>query len=541
VGYGLGIDIGTAAVVVAVHREGETEGFELVDEAVTSSVESESGPPSDIRTQAAHLTAASSRAGERMGAEPDRVALTYPARQGRAGRDLMDKAAHLARLDDVVLLSDLEAAARRYARQRDLAVGDPFLVYDLGAGAVSTVVMAVTPSGVVELAPVQTVEGVGGAAFDELVLAHIDRSVGGAVSRLRPSDPEEARAKERLDRECDRAKRVLSESGTALINVLLPDPSDRSATGVRQSEVHLTRDAFEAMIVEPLGAGLEAVHRALEEARTRPDQLAGVLLIGGSSRIPLVAAMLTDSLGVSVRVADDPDGYAALGAALVCVDPGPAAGVDIDGAGPAAPVAILPGLAEVEAGVPDAPAPAGAVSPAAPPRRRRAAAVAVAAAAVLLVGGGVYLTQGGSSDTGASLGPVPGRASASPGPSRTGLIVVPTDPAGDEGPGSPTAGPTGRADGGAVAPTTAAEQSDPAGTTSAKPGAPTAGAGTTRPGQPTQGPVPTSNGSGVVTPSVSPTQTAKNPDDVVRIGLLCFDSSRLEENGQYVLVACPRS
>ena len=69
------------------------------------------------------------------------------------------------------------------------------------------------------------------------------------------------------------------------------------------------------MLAEPLGRTMTAVGRTLDDARVRPDQLDRVLLVGGSTRIPRIAAMLRDRLGHEPHGEVDPDLTVALGAA----------------------------------------------------------------------------------------------------------------------------------------------------------------------------------------------------------------------------------
>jgi molecular chaperone DnaK len=530
-GYGLGVDIGTSTISVATLHHGQTRTIVLRDgngEPIGPQAAQTTGPASAVRALAASLRAVLDAAVDQMGDRPDTLVLTYPARQGRYGRDLMAEAARLAGLDGFAVISDLEAAAASYTSRERLVQGDRFVVYDLGAGAFSVAVAGVTAPGVTTLGPVEGVKGVGGADFDRLILTEVDRRLDGAVSALDLQQPVGARAMERVQQECELAKIQLSSQDGAVVNVLLPYAPARSSTRVRQSEVHLSAAAFEAMIVTSLESTLEVTHRALAAAEVAPEQLAGILLIGGSARIPLVAAVLSTSSGIPVHADAEPAHRVAHGAALLSA-------------------AIEPLVIADLSQVPDGPGFTGPAEFARPvpvwsdrlglgPGHRRRALAAVAVAAVLLLGGVGYLVLGPDSTVvRASGGPAQVSEPATTtggtggsGPAPTSPSPVPTDadrPGGSTAPTSPTASRTRPA---------ATEPANPSATVPSGPatGAPTAGSGTTRPSA-------TGSASSSVPPTGSPTASATaSPGLIITIGDHCYDLSRPVRGGGFAEVPC---
>src|SRR5690606_21715318 len=135
-----------------------------------------------------------------------------------------------------------------------------------------------TETGFEILGQPEGIERLGGIDFDAAVFNHVRQAPGGKPEALDADDSTAIAAVARLREECVAAKEALSSDTDATIPVLLPNLS---------SEVRITRAEFEAMIRPILGNSIDAVRRALQSARVSPEQLQSVLLVGGSSRIPL--------------------------------------------------------------------------------------------------------------------------------------------------------------------------------------------------------------------------------------------------------------
>ena len=105
-------------------------------------------------------------------------------------------------------------------------------------------------------------------------------------------------------RDCVAAKEALSSDTDVTIPVLLPN---------LQTEVRLTRAEFEQMVRPALADSITALNRALRSAGVTAEQVDSVLLVGGSSRIPLVAQLVGAELGRPVAVDAHPKHVIALG------------------------------------------------------------------------------------------------------------------------------------------------------------------------------------------------------------------------------------
>ena len=385
--YGLGVDLGTTFTAAAVARDGRVEMATLGDhtDAVPSvvlirddgtvltggaaerrataepdrfarAVKRRFGDPMPVILGGAPYPATALIAyqlrdvvdavSEREGGRPDTVTLTHPANWGPYKLELFAQVPGLAGLGEVNLLTEPEAAAAHYARNDRLNLGALIAVYDLGGGTFDATVLRTTEHGFDILGRPEGIEGLGGVDFDEAVFAHVDHSLDGAISRLDPADPRATNAVIRLRNECVTAKEALSADTETSIPVLLPD---------LQTEVRLTRGEFERMIRPAIGATIASLRRALQSAQIDPAQLHTVLLVGGSSRIPMVAHLVSAELGCPTSVDAHPKHAVALGAAAVgaakapvgpVVAPPPAAGTDSDRpTSPPTETAVSPGVA----------------------------------------------------------------------------------------------------------------------------------------------------------------------------------------------------
>ncbi|MCA1841760.1 MAG: Hsp70 family protein, partial [Actinobacteria bacterium] len=241
------------------------------------------------------------------GGAPDRVAVTHPANWGPYKTDLLRQAVNLVDLDDSVLLSEPEAAAIHYASAERCEPGDVVAIYDLGGGTFDAAVLRKVTGGFELLGEPQGIERLGGIDFDEAVVAHVSSFVGPALAGLDPADPAALSAMARLRDECVAAKEALSSDTEVSVPVLLPSV---------QTEIRLTRAELEAMIRPTLTETVDALTRALRSADVAVDDVKAVLLVGGSSRIPLVGQLVAAELGRPVAVDVHPKHAVALGAAL---------------------------------------------------------------------------------------------------------------------------------------------------------------------------------------------------------------------------------
>ncbi len=246
----------------------------------------------------------------REGEMPTTITITHPANWGAYKKDLLEQAVHLAGLSGpgnptIRLLSEPEAAAIHYASTERVEPGQAVAVYDLGGGTFDVAILRATGDSFAILGAPEGIERLGGIDFDAAVLGHVSRTLGG-LDELDPDDPAVATAVAHLRDQCTAAKEALSTDTQTIVPVMLPG---------RHTEVRLTRSELEAMVRPALDETIAATTRALRTAGLQASDLRAIVLVGGSSRIPLVAQLVTSALGRPVAVDTDPKHAIALGAA----------------------------------------------------------------------------------------------------------------------------------------------------------------------------------------------------------------------------------
>ena len=265
---------------------------------------------------------------QREGEPPDRVCISHPANWGPYKLDLLHQTLRLAGLDrPVELTTEPEAAAVFYAAQRPLEAGAYVAVYDLGGGTFDAAIVRRTEGGFVIAGKPEGIERLGGIDIDAAVFNHVRQALNGRLDEIDEDDPSVVAAVTRLRAECVSAKEALSSDTDVTIPVLLPTFT---------SEIRLTRTELETMVRPALLESIGALRRTLDSAQVTAEQLHAVLLVGGSSRMPIVSQLVGAELGRPVVVDAHPKHAIALGAAIV------ASGQTAIGGTPTETMAVVP-------------------------------------------------------------------------------------------------------------------------------------------------------------------------------------------------------
>ena len=339
------------------------------------------------------------RVAEREGGPATQIALTHPASWGSHKKDLLT-AALAAQGLRVTLLAEPQAAALHYATQERVAPGSTIAVYDLGGGTFDAAVVrkanrseaAFGAAGFGMLGRPEGLDRLGGVDFDEVVFEHVRTGLPAAFSDLDDTDTGVLSAVARVRRECTEAKEALSADTDVSIPVLLP------AGG---GSVRLHRSEFESMIRPQVEETVDALRTAVRSAGCRPGELNAVLLVGGSSRIPLVAQLVSEGLARPVAVDTDPKNAIAKGAAL-SVSPMPTASW---------PEVAIPPVPAAERGGDGATAVLAVAAAAAGSRTGRPAAAGALGA--VAAGAGMAVAAGVAVNAGRHAAPEPGAAEQS--------------------------------------------------------------------------------------------------------------------------------
>ncbi|WP_330466544.1 Hsp70 family protein [Micromonospora zamorensis] len=238
------------------------------------------------------------------GGPAEAIVLSHPAGWRPYRREVLHRALSGFGLRNVTLLPRTVTVAESHGA-RGFA-GSTAVVYALGGNSFEAALVRRTPRGTYEtFGTPQGLDPIGGADFDEALADHT-RTV--LARELATSARRGTQAALRgLRAECDRVKRVLTVDLTADVVLALPGGPAR---------IPVTRAQFEDMIRPTVQVTVDLLLRAVRSANLTPGQLDGVLLAGGSTRVPLVTELISAALPVPVEVEPDSQLTAATGAAM---------------------------------------------------------------------------------------------------------------------------------------------------------------------------------------------------------------------------------
>ncbi|MET7403545.1 Hsp70 family protein [Dactylosporangium sp. NPDC005572] len=241
--------------------------------------------------------------------------LTCPVDWGTNRRRLLLEAAERAGLGAVTLLDEPVSAATYCVRALDgrLTPGRCVVVFDFGGGTLDvTVVEAGAPSGRYGLRVLATggLDDLGGTDIDDALVGHLGQLIAAADPQLwrrlaQPSTVAEFRDRRMFWSEVRAAKEMLSRASTAPIHV----PGRDQAT-------HLTREELDRIAGPLVDRAVDETRRVLQRSGAA-DRLDAIVLVGGSSRLPLVASRLHARFGVAPVVPEQPELPVAFGALLL--------------------------------------------------------------------------------------------------------------------------------------------------------------------------------------------------------------------------------
>jgi hypothetical protein len=241
----------------------------------------------------------------------DPTVLTCPADWGTQRRAHLLEACRRAELGRVVLVDEPIAAAGYFVQVlgQPLPPGQSLAVFDFGAGTLDLAVVRNDPDGLRVLAS-GGLDDLGGLDVDEALAGHLLQLVAlrdrAAADRLAaPADLLQQRERREFRAQVRTAKEMLSRAAVA--PVTLPRAAE---------PLHLTREELERVAGPLVDRAVDESRRLLQRAAIGPGQLAGLLLVGGSSRIPLVSTRLHTRFGVAPTVPEQPELPVAAGALL---------------------------------------------------------------------------------------------------------------------------------------------------------------------------------------------------------------------------------
>lgn len=232
--------------------------------------------------------------------------VTVPAYFNDAQRQATKDAGAIAGLNIMRIINEPTAAAIAFGVNKKSSGERNVIVYDLGGGTFDVSLLTID-QGVFEVAATSGDTHLGGEDFDQKVMEYFMDLYKKKTGKNVKGDN---RAVQKLRREVERAKRVLSSEPTTTIEI------DSFFEGEDFSET-LTRSKFESLNMELFKSTLEPVTKVLKDAQLTKDQIHDIVLVGGSTRIPKIRELVRDFFdGKEPTGGINPDEAVAHGAAF---------------------------------------------------------------------------------------------------------------------------------------------------------------------------------------------------------------------------------
>ena len=243
-----------------------------------------------------------------LGEKVDKAVITVPAYFTDSQRQATKNAGKIAGLEVERIINEPTAAALSYGLEKD--EGQVILVYDLGGGTFDVSILELG-DGVFEVKATAGNNKLGGDDFDERIIEHIVKEFK-KENGIDLSDDE--MAMQRLKEVAEKAKKDLSGMLSTQISApFIAKDEDGEALHV---DMTLTRAKFEDLISDLVEDTLEPVRKAIKDAKMTKKDIDKVILVGGSTRVPLVYDTITKELGKEPSREVNPDEVVAMGAAI---------------------------------------------------------------------------------------------------------------------------------------------------------------------------------------------------------------------------------
>ncbi|WP_318490053.1 Fe-S protein assembly chaperone HscA [Photobacterium leiognathi] len=252
-----------------------------------------SGKVNPVQVSAEILKSLSQRAVDALGGELEGVVITVPAYFDDAQRAGTKDAAKLANLNVLRLLNEPTAAAIAYGL--DSGQEGVIAVYDLGGGTFDISILRLS-KGVFEVLATGGDSALGGDDFDHLLANWI-------LEQANYTEALTAQQRRALQDAAQAAKVALTDADVVVLDVL-----------GWQGEI--SREQFNTLIQPLVKKTLMACRRALKDADITTDEVIETVMVGGSTRVPLVREMVGDYFGKTPLTSIDPDKVVAIGAAI---------------------------------------------------------------------------------------------------------------------------------------------------------------------------------------------------------------------------------
>ncbi len=277
----------------------ENAPYDFIDAPGMVQIRTIAGVKSPVEVSAEILATLRQRAEDSLADELVGAVITVPAYFDEGQRQATKDAARLAGLNVLRLLNEPTAAAIAYGL--DHGAEGLYAIYDLGGGTFDLSILKLT-KGVFEVLAAGGDSALGGDDFDHVLFRHVLTEAGLAPQGLAPED-----VRLLLDR-VRGAKEALSSAPQATIEATLADGTLIS--------VSVTEPRFAELVRALVERTLAPTRKALRDAKVTPQDVKGVVLVGGATRMPVIRRAVEAFFGQPPLIDLDPDQVVALGAAI---------------------------------------------------------------------------------------------------------------------------------------------------------------------------------------------------------------------------------
>jgi molecular chaperone DnaK len=242
-----------------------------------------------------------------LGATVDQAVITVPAYFNDAQRTATKNAGEIAGLTVLRIINEPTAASLAYGL--DKKANETILVFDLGGGTFDVSILDVG-EGVIEVKSTAGDSHLGGDDFDNMIVEFLasEFKKDQGVDLLQQRD-----ALQRLREAAEKAKIELSGQLTTNINLPYITAVDNQP---KHLDVNLTRAKFEELCAKLLDRVKKPFFQALEDAKLKPNELDEVILVGGSTRMPMIHDLVKQLTDKEPNKSVNPDEVVAVGAAI---------------------------------------------------------------------------------------------------------------------------------------------------------------------------------------------------------------------------------
>ena len=244
-----------------------------------------------------------------LGETVTEAVITVPAYFNDSQRQATKDAGKIAGLEVLRIINEPTAAALSYGLDKLDSASQKVLVYDLGGGTFDISVLEIS-DGVFQVLATAGNNRLGGDDFDERIMKYLieefKKSEGIDLSK-------DKMAMQRLKEAAEKTKIELSSVGKSTVS--LPFIT-ADASGPKHLEIDLTKSKFESLIEDLVEETITLTKKAMSDAKLDKSDISKIIMVGGSTRVPMVVDKVREYLGKEPFTGINPDECVAIGAAI---------------------------------------------------------------------------------------------------------------------------------------------------------------------------------------------------------------------------------